>query len=76
MRIALLQSVAVRPEPGLAQGKWEAQPWFFVVVLVVAVLVPAAVLVRKKMKEARDRAPTSLRGSIPPPSMRPPKGKP
>ncbi len=69
----VLQSVVERPDPGLAQGKWEAQPWFFIAVLAIAILVPTAFYVRKKMKEARDRAPTSLR-SIPPPSMRPPRG--
>jgi hypothetical protein len=38
-------SVALRPEPGLARGVWEAPPWAFVTALagaVIAALVCAA----------------------------------
>jgi hypothetical protein len=33
-----LTEVVTRPDPGIAQGKWEAPAWVFVAVAVVAVL--------------------------------------
>lgn len=61
----------VRPDPGLARGKWEASPAFFIGIAAAAVLVPAAFYARRSFlaaKAKRDEGPRSI-----PPSIRPPR---
>jgi hypothetical protein len=46
-----------RPEPGLARGRWEAPPWFFYAVLVLAIVGSAAwVFGARRRRHGRLRA--------------------
>lgn len=43
----------VRPDPGLARGKWEAPVWAFYLALAVVVVAAAAYVALKRRKQSK-----------------------